>query len=179
MAPPFVPSSPTSSPGAGSGQASAGGSRQNRTSKPRSRFVTYVAAEDVENDVSADPGGNQANRETEQAGIRRVKWFEEAEGRIVTVMPPNHPGYDIESRSVDGGEVARYIEVKSQSGSWGADGVGMTVTEFNKARELGDLYWLYIVEWATSDQPEMYRIQDPAGKANWFFFDRGWSQVAD
>lgn len=178
--PPFVPPTwpaapPSGSPNPGSGTVS---SRPNRTSKPRSRFVTYVVPENAEADPSRDPAANQANRETEQAGVRRVKWFEEAEERIVTVMPPNHPGYDIESRIEEGGDVERYIEVKSQSGAWDVDGVGLTVTEFNKARELRDRYWLYVVEWATSEQPEIYRIQDPAGKANWFFFDRGWSQVA-
>jgi hypothetical protein len=107
-----------------------------------------------------------------------VTWEEQAAGRIVTVMPPNNPGYDIECRLEEGGNVERYIEVKALSGDWGADGVGLTVTEFNRARDVGDRYWLYVVERATSENCEIYRIQNPARKANWFFFDRGWSQAA-
>ena len=150
-----------------------------KRAKPRSRYVTYVVPKDPPPAPPPDGSGSDgANREVEEAGVRRVKWSEEAEGRIVLVMPPNNPGYDMESRALEGGDVERYIEVKSLSDKWGADGVGLTATEFERARALGDRYWLYVVERATSDAPEIYRIQDPARKANWFFFDRGWSQAS-
>jgi hypothetical protein len=71
------------------------------------------------------------------------------------------------------------LRTKANEDVWGIDGVGLAATEFRKARELGDRYWLYVVEWATSDQPEMYRTRIPPPKANWFFFDRGWSQTAE
>jgi hypothetical protein len=151
-----------------------------KKAKPRSRYVTYVVPKDPPPAEPPDGSGSDgANREIEEAGVRRVKWSEEADGRIVLVMPPNNPGYDMESRVIEGGDIERYIEVKSLSESWGADGVGLTATEFERARALGERYWLYVVERAKSDAPEIYRIQDPARKANWFFFDRGWSQVAD
>lgn len=65
------------------------------------------------------------------------------------------------------------------SGGWGNDGVGLTVTEFNSAREKGDNYWLYVVERAASEGYIIHRIQKLGRKANWFFFDRGWSQAAE
>jgi hypothetical protein len=148
-----------------------------KKTKPRSRYVTYVVPDDTPS-PPGDSDGSGANRQTEEAGVRRVTWEEQAAGRIVTVMPPNNPGYDIECRLEEGGNVERYIEVKALSGDWGADGVGLTVTEFNRARDVGDRYWLYVVERATSENCEIYRIQNPARKANWFFFDRGWSQAA-
>jgi hypothetical protein len=94
-------------------------------------------------------------------------------------MPPNNPGYDIESHNVADGGVERYIAIKSLSEKWGADRVGLTATEFGRARELGERYWPFVVERAKSEAPEIYRIQDPARKTNWFFFDRGWSQAAE
>ena len=42
------------------------------------------------------------------------------------------------------------------------------------AQECGDSYWLYVVENAGTDSPNIVRIQDPAGKARTFTFDHGW-----
>jgi hypothetical protein len=172
--PPFVPPAP---PGGTTGPPFIH-STGRKKSRPRSRYVTYVVPDDATPSGTGEGEGSGANRQVEEAGVRRARWAEEEAGRIVTVMPPNHPGYDLESRLEDGGEVERYIEVKALSDVWGADGVGLTVTEFNRARELGDRYWLYVVERATGEDYEIYRIQDPARKANWFFFDRGWSQAS-
>src|SRR5207247_8880764 len=69
-----------------------------KRAKPRSRFVTYVVPEDTPTPPGDAAPSDGVNRETEEAGVRRVKWSEEAEGRVVLVMPPNNPGYDIESR---------------------------------------------------------------------------------
>jgi uncharacterized protein DUF3883 len=174
----FVPPAPPP-PGGGTTPPADPTKPPHKRAKPRSRYVTYVVPEGAPTPSGDAAPSDGVNRETEEAGVRRVKWSEEAEGRTVLVMPLNNPGYDLESRNVADGEVERYIEVKSLSEKWGADGVGLTATEFGRARELGERYWLYVVERAKSDAPEIYRIQDPARKANWFFFDRGWSQVAD
>jgi hypothetical protein len=93
-------------------------------------------------------------------------------------MPKNHPGYDIESRDTSG-EIERYIEVKSRSGLWGDDGVGLTSTQFSKARELGEQYWLYVVENAAQPDAQIYRIQNPAGKVEQFLYDAGWQDTAE
>lgn len=173
---------PTPPPGGGTTPPGDPAKPPHKGAKPRSRYITYVVPEP---EGAPTPPGDAApsdgvNRETEEAGgVRRVKWSEEAEGRVVLVMPPNNAGYDIESRNVADGEIERYIELKSLSEKWGADGVGLTATEFGRARELGERYWLYVVERAKSEAPEIYRIQDPARKANGFFFDRGWSQESE
>lgn len=93
-------------------------------------------------------------------------------------MPANNPGYDVESR--DGsGEIVRYIEVKSLSGAWGEKGISLTRTQFEKARELGERYWLYVVEWADQDEKfRIYRIQNPANQVNQFLYDNGWKELA-
>jgi len=88
-----------------------------------------------------------------------------------------HPGYDIESLD-EFGEVARYIEVKSSEDEWGKRGVGLSDTQFKKAQELGSRFWLYVVESAVSDNPQIHCIQDPANRVNLFLYDSGWRAVA-
>ena len=43
----------------------------------------------------------------------------------------------------------------------------------------GDLFWLYVVEYAEKDEFKMYRIQNPPLKANHFMFDDGWRSFAE
>jgi hypothetical protein len=88
-------------------------------------------------------------------------------------MPHENPGYDIESRDASG-KVVRYIEVKSFSGDWRSTYAVLSQQQFTKARRLGDLFWLYVVENAVSDSFAIYRIQNPALRANHFMFDDGW-----
>jgi hypothetical protein len=100
-----------------------------------------------------------------------------AENREPNEKPPMYPGYDVESAN-QVGVIERFIEVKSLSGDWRDADAGMTKTQFEKAVELGDRYWLYIVERAQQDDFQIHCIQDPAGKANRFMFDPGWKLVA-
>jgi hypothetical protein len=64
---------------------------------------------------------------------------------VVKIMPPNHPGYDIEVW-IDG-IIERYIEVKAMRDAWGARGVGMTPTQFEHAQKWRDKYWLFVDFW--------------------------------
>jgi hypothetical protein len=91
-------------------------------------------------------------------------------------MALNHPGFDIISR---GEHETRYIEVKSLSERWADDGVGLSATQFAEARELGEEYWLYVVEFATSEHYVVHKICDPATNVDQFFFDAGWSALDD
>jgi hypothetical protein len=112
------------------------------------------------------------------AGVARVKAFERAANRDPREMDHHHPGYDIESRD-QSGEIARYIEVKSLSAQWGQDGVGVTYPEFDSAQQLGDKFWLYVVERAEQPDARIHRIQDPARKVDQFMYDDGWQEVAE
>ena len=77
------------------------------------------------------------------------------------------------------GRQIRWVEVKSMTGSLEDRPVGLSHTQFDHAREKGDAYWLYVVEHVTDlAQARVLRIQNPAGNARTFTFDRGWSQIA-
>jgi hypothetical protein len=44
----------------------------------------------------------------------------------------------------------------------------------------GKQYWLYIVEHAGDPAPaRIVKIENPAGKAGTFTFDKGWISIAD
>ena len=68
---------------------------------------------------------------------------------------PNNPGYDLHNKEKD-----KFIEVKGVSGefTW----VSMTITQFKCAMEKRDQYWLYVVEYAESDEPKLYMLHDLA-----------------
>jgi hypothetical protein len=125
-----------------------------------------------------DGASEAARNATEQAGVDRVVEFEMEAGREPTVMPCNHPGYDIESCNA-AGDVERYIEVKSLSGRWDRQGVGLTRTEFERANAFRDAYWLYVVERAQQKDSEIHRIQNPGARVTQFFYDRGWELLSE
>jgi len=51
--------------------------------------------------------------------------------------------------------------------------------QFGHGLKNGDLFWLYVVEYAEKDEFKMYRIQNPPLKANHFMFDDGWRSFAE
>jgi hypothetical protein len=146
--------------------------------KPRGKLRSYVIHDHDETKEERDTASAKRRSEVDQAGIEHVLEHERACGRTPTVMPHHHKGYDIESLESEGG--MRYIEVKSLSGEWGErNAAGLTRTQFETARSLGDQFWLYVVERATSDEPQLYPIQDPANRVNQYLFDDGWQVLAE
>ena len=90
----------------------------------------------------------------------------------------NNPGFDL--YEVDGEDVpVRWVEVKAMAGEFRDRPATMSKTQFEHAMKRQSKYWLYVVENATSDTPNIIRINDPAGKARSFTFDDGWAEVAE
>lgn len=56
----------------------------------------------------------------------------------------------------------------------------MSRRQFQQAREDKNLFWLYVVEKAEDDENfHIYRIQDPAGRIDYFGFDDGWKAICE
>jgi hypothetical protein len=131
--------------------------------------------------VSAEePDGDTARHrlQVDRAGVDLVLEHERAHGREPQEQAHENPGFDVISRD-DNGRV-RYIEVKSLSSSWGTrNAAGLTRVQYETARKRGDRFWLYVVERATSDDPQVYCIQDPANQVNQYLFDDGWEALAE
>jgi len=54
-----------------------------------------------------------------------------------------------------------------------------TKPQFEKARELEDQYWLYVVERALGEDYKIHPIQNPAQRVNQFIYDDGWRSLAN
>ena len=122
-----------------------------------------------DNGCSCDPFG-EGEIGRHDGGAALVAIGEQIEEQLAAGAVEGHEAQLVDNQDVDAPEPL--LE------AWGSAGVGLTATEFNRAHELGERYWLYVVEWATSNKPKIHRIQDPAGKANCFFFDEGWAEVS-
>jgi hypothetical protein len=136
---------------------------------------SYVMRDGGESSTSSS---DEKINEVDEAGIACVMQFEEEAGREPAEKEHSNKGYDIESRDSNG-RIARYIEVKSLSGPWDQRGVKLTDAQFRYAQNSAEKWWLYVVENALSDDPNVIRIQDPANQADEFFFDDGWRAVAE
>jgi hypothetical protein len=115
--------------------------------------------------------------EIDKAGVKAVLAFEQAAGRDPERKPHSHPGFDVES--FEGDELVRTIEVKSVDGAWDSPRVRLSDTQFAVATELGDRYWLYVVEHARSLEPSVWCIQDPARRVDRFAYVPEWKRLAE
>jgi hypothetical protein len=174
---PTPPSTSTGVGGSGNGRSPSSHPGQRGERPGYAVLRSYVMPDRPTDSMPGDDERHAHRTETDQAGINHVLMHEIAENREPNEKPPMYPGYDVESAN-QVGVIERFIEVKSLSGDWRDADAGMTKTQFEKAVELGDRYWLYIVERAQQDDFQIHCIQDPAGKANRFMFDPGWKLVA-
>ena len=92
--------------------------------------------------------------------------------------PTHNPGFDLFESGPDGNPV-RWCEVKAMTGSLDDRPVGLSRRQFECACKCGANYWLYVVERARDENARIIRIQNPAGKARTFTYDRGWLDIAE
>jgi len=159
-----------SGPGSGSGGAKRtpcrGGGRP---------FISYVATHPEEDEPDPDGLDQPARMALENSAIGLILGREPQLRRT----PTHNPGFDLFEPGADGQPI-RWIEVKAMTGSLVDRPVGLSHTQFECAREHGEAFWLYVVEnAANAEQARLVRVQDPAGKARIFTFDRGWLNVAE
>lgn len=158
------------------GRAAGGGESgtQGRAGQPgpARQFVSYVA---VSREARGDPDGldQEKRMELESRAIdiiieREPEWQR---------TPRDNPGFDL-FKATDG-EQHTWCEVKAMSGDLGTRPVSLSRKQFRCAQKHGAKYWLYIVERAGRGDARIVRIQDPAGKAETFTFDKGWLAVAE
>ncbi|MBL8256435.1 MAG: DUF3883 domain-containing protein [Pseudoxanthomonas mexicana] len=137
-------------------------------------FISYVGAHpEAEED---DPDGlNQSQRmDIEAAAIAHIL---EAEQHLYATEAGN-AGFDLLEKDA-GNQPVRWVEVKAMTGSLEHRPVTLSHTQFEHAIQKRDAYWLYVVEFATTpERRRILRIQNPAGNAKSFTFDKGWTEIA-
>ena len=153
--------------------SNASGQRTTRGTSAR-KFISYVSVH--HDDEGQDPDGleHQARMALEEKAIGVILQSEPFWQRT----PALNPGYDLFEKG-ENGEPSRWCEVKAMTGSLDHRSVGLSHTQFDFARQHGDQFWLYIVEHTDDDSVRIVRIQNPAEKAYYFTFDRGWRDVAE
>lgn len=84
----------------------------------------------------------------------------QAEKKVMRVSKKSDSyGYDIQSLNADGS--VRYIEVKATSGKVGDMEFYYTENEYDKAKEYGKNYYIYIVYEIRSTEPKIWVIKNP------------------
>lgn len=163
----------------------AGGSAMNKTSDNHGKrspgsnggrpFISYLGSHP--DDEGSDPDGlNQAKRmQIEAKAIDKIIGLEPDLQRTVE----GNKGFDLYEE--DGaGNVVRWVEVKSMTGSLKDRPVGMSRAQFDLALEKREAFWLYVVEHASEvESIRVVKIQDPAGRARTFTYDSGWLSIAE
>lgn len=103
-----------------------------------------------------------SDEEIEMVGMQESINYEENNGWTPEDVSEENLGFDIRSVQYgDDGSVKghRYIEVKARSRE---GGVRLSSNEWKKAKRFGDSFWLYVVINAGTENPNLYRIQNPA-----------------
>jgi len=137
-------------------------------------FISYVAVHPDEEEPDPD-GLDQATRTALEEKAIELILSRELEWRRT---PTLNPGFDLYQGNEQDG-ATQWCEVKAMTGRLADRPVGLSRTQFECAREHGEAYWLYVVECAGTDDARLVRIQNPAGKARTFTFDKGWLGVAE
>ncbi|MEM1967328.1 MAG: helicase-related protein [Candidatus Caldarchaeum sp.] len=119
-------------------------------------YKTYALYELIGIAVITSGGDVEAKKIVERAGIEAVISYEkdraktDEDKRKIRDVSDSYKGYDVESFD-------RVIEVKSfkETGP-----IELTSHEWETAKRMGDLYWLYVVENAI-DNPTIHQIKNP------------------
>lgn len=138
-------------------------------------FVSYIAAHPTDTeDVGQEDSEHTARMSLEENAIAFIikqepQWLRTA---------PGNAGYDLYQVDRNGSATA-WCEVKAMRGTFGDRSATMSRRQFEEAQHRGAFYWLYVVENAGTDSPSLVKIQNPAGQAGTFTFDKGWLAVAE
>jgi Domain of unknown function (DUF3883) len=109
-------------------------------------------------EIIASVEGMESDPEVEAIAVEETKKYEVSQGRKPVSVEEENCGWDV--TSLQGGQVARYIEVKGRGTS---GSVALTPNEWIKAQRFEKDYWLYVVV-NCKTKPELFLIQDPASK---------------
>jgi hypothetical protein len=136
-------------------------------------FISYIGTH-PDNEETDPDGLDQATRmRIEAQAIALIIKLEPSLQRT----PEGNPGFDLFEANGAGQQV-RWVEVKSMTGNLEDHPVGISRTQFDFARERGDAFWLYVVEYATDpSKARVLRIQNPIAQARTFTFDHGWRTI--
>ena len=130
-----------------------------RVSCGEPRRIGWVHVVAVRHD---DDSEDDADPESETVSMRHVTDRLTAQGWKVTDVHTEGRSYDLHAER---GAEQRCVEVKGLAGNASTSGIRLTGGELAKAAQLGDEYWLYVVDNCIDGDGRLYAAwQDPAEK---------------
>jgi hypothetical protein len=124
-------------------------------------------------------GDMMLERELVDAAIEHARRYEENRVGAGNVDIVSRAEYDMVTLNASGAP-ERIIKVKGLATAWSIRGVGLDARQAAAAREYGDNFWLYVVEYATdSDRARVFAIFNPVRRTTEFLFDGGWRTLAE
>lgn len=167
------PTSHTTGTSTVAGSTIAGPAQSDSTTRS---FVSYIAThpDGIGTDSDPDELEHAARMSLEAKAIAFILTMEPSWKRTA----PNNPGYDLYQIG-DDDQPSAWCEVKAMQGTFANRPATMTSRQFREAQRRGKAYWLYVVENAASYSPTLVKINDPAGHASTFTFDKGWLEIAE
>jgi hypothetical protein len=155
------------------------GSTMDPTTRRGPRLRSYLYPPSGAGTMGLD-GLRQGVEAVHAAAVARVRTYEEKRigvGGNVEIV--HAAGVDITTRDPRG-EPDRLIAVRGIDGVWSTRGVGLEALQVAAAREHGDRFWLYVVEYASDpERTKVLAIPNPVDRATEFRFDGGWRKVAE
>jgi hypothetical protein len=155
---------------------------ENRNRSARTEWMrSYVIPERSEPNNTDQPSDAQVKRNAsiDEAAMNAVIEYEFSRNFEPERQGHYNPGYDIVSRSKRSDE-KRLIEVKGLENEWTNRGVKLSKTQVLFAQDNPDEIWLYVVECALDKKHrKINAIKNPFSRANEFWFDREWRELAD
>ncbi|WP_181313355.1 DUF3883 domain-containing protein [Photobacterium damselae] len=148
--------------------------RKNKSSGSGSRMISYVKPKDDSKVGSSDSGSEHTMAYANRAEEIVTKLLEN-QGYEVALLGGTNPGFDIKVKS---GDEDIFVEVKSTQGAWNNTGIGLSSRQFELSQKVRSNYWLYIVEYADTEEPKVYKLVSPAEKVDAFYFDKNWKELA-
>jgi len=115
----------------------------------------------------------ERRRTTHDTAIARAEHYEKERGWQPQNVEPEDKGYDLLSLPPSGNEPI-YIEVKGLSNAWDQSEAVLTSNEFAVARQLGERYYLYVIDFAGQPNERLFTIKNPANRPTHFAYDAGW-----
>ncbi|KAF1691553.1 hypothetical protein CSC62_15725 [Pseudoxanthomonas jiangsuensis] len=137
-------------------------------------FISYVGTHPNVEEVDPDGLSQSQRMDIEAAAIKHILEVEP----YLDATESGNVGFDLLAKD-ECNQPVRWVEVKAMTGSLEHRPVTLSHTQFDHAIQKREAYWLYVVEFAkTPERRRILRIQDPAGNARSFTFDKGWAGIA-
>ncbi|MFT6189001.1 MAG: Holliday junction resolvase-like predicted endonuclease [Oleispira sp.] len=147
----------------------------------RNRLMSYVVPNVESSDREVDETLSEEQRNYRKKLGEKAELIVlddlKAKGYLAQRMPENNPGYDIEARDPQTGEII-FVEVKGDSFAWSDKGVGISARQYQLASEKTNSYYLAIVDNLVSIPSAPLYIRDPVSYITEYRFDSGWSGLS-